>query len=90
MATHSTILAWKIPWVEDPGGLQSMGFPRQEYYIFSVCVYTYIHTYIYIYREREREHTRTHTDTHTDIHKHTHTDIHTHTHIYTHMCYSAI
>ena len=25
MATHSSILAWRIPWTEDPGGLQSMG-----------------------------------------------------------------
>ena len=25
MATHSTILAWEIPWTEEPGGLQSMG-----------------------------------------------------------------
>ena len=25
MATHSSILAWKIPWTEQPGGLQSMG-----------------------------------------------------------------
>ena len=25
MATHSSILAWKIPWMEQPGGLQSMG-----------------------------------------------------------------
>ena len=25
MATRSSILAWKIPWTEDPGGLQSMG-----------------------------------------------------------------
>ena len=25
MATHSNILAWEIPWTEDPGGLQSMG-----------------------------------------------------------------
>ena len=25
MATHSSILAWKIPWMEGPGGLQSMG-----------------------------------------------------------------
>ena len=24
-ATHSSILAWRIPWTEDPGGLQSMG-----------------------------------------------------------------
>ena len=25
MATHSSILAWKMPWTEEPGGLQSMG-----------------------------------------------------------------
>ena len=28
MATHSSILAWRIPWTEDPGGLQSMGSQR--------------------------------------------------------------
>ena len=28
MATHSSTLAWKIPWVEEPGGLQSMGLLR--------------------------------------------------------------
>ena len=28
MATHSSILAWKIPWMEEPGGLQSMGLQR--------------------------------------------------------------
>ena len=28
MATHSSILAWEIPWREEPGGLQSMGFQR--------------------------------------------------------------
>ena len=25
MATHSSALAWKVPWMEEPGGLQSMG-----------------------------------------------------------------
>ena len=25
MATHSSVLAWRIPWTEEPGGLQSMG-----------------------------------------------------------------
>ena len=25
MATHSSLIAWKIPWTEEPGGLQSMG-----------------------------------------------------------------
>ena len=28
MATLSSILAWKIPWMEEPGGLQSMGWQR--------------------------------------------------------------
>ena len=28
MATHSSILAWRIPWTEDPGGLQSMGLQK--------------------------------------------------------------
>ena len=28
MATHFSIPAWRIPWTEEPGGLQSMGSPR--------------------------------------------------------------
>ena len=28
MTTHSSVLAWEIPWTEDPGGLQSMGSKR--------------------------------------------------------------
>ena len=28
MAAHSSILAWKIPWMEEPGGLQSTGSQR--------------------------------------------------------------
>ena len=31
MATHSNILAWRIPWTEEPGGLQSMGSQRGRY-----------------------------------------------------------
>ena len=31
MATHSSILAWEIPWTEEPGGLLSMGLQRVEY-----------------------------------------------------------
>ena len=31
MTTHSSILAWKISWIEEPGGLQSMGFQRVGY-----------------------------------------------------------
>ena len=31
MATHSSVLAWKIPWTEEPGGLQSRGSERVEH-----------------------------------------------------------
>ena len=30
MATHSSILAWRIPWTEEPGGLQSTGSQRVD------------------------------------------------------------
>ena len=31
-ATHSSVLAWRIPWTEEPGGLQSMGSHRVRRY----------------------------------------------------------
>ena len=30
MATHSSILVWKIPWTEEPGGLESMGSQESD------------------------------------------------------------
>ena len=30
MATYSSILAWEIPWTEEPGGLQSMGLQKSD------------------------------------------------------------
>ena len=30
MATHSSILAWEVPWPEEPGGLQSMGSQESD------------------------------------------------------------
>ena len=30
MATHSSILSWRIPWTEEPGGLQSMGVTKSQ------------------------------------------------------------
>ena len=30
MATHSNILSWRIPWTEEPGGLQSMGHKESD------------------------------------------------------------
>ena len=40
MGTHSSILAWRIPWTEEPGGLQSIGSPRVRH----DCV-THTHAY---------------------------------------------
>ena len=31
MATHSSVLAWRIPWTEEPGGLQSMGWQSRTW-----------------------------------------------------------
>ena len=31
METHSSVLAWKIPWIEEPGRLQYMGLQRVEH-----------------------------------------------------------
>ena len=52
MATYSSILAWKIPWTENPGGLQSMGHKESdttEQISVSACVCV-----------RARTHTHTH------------------------------
>ena len=56
MVTHSSILAWKIPWTEESGGLQSMG-PKE----LDTTEHLTKYIYIYIY-------THTHTHTHTHIH----------------------
>ena len=37
MATHSSFLAWRIPWTEEPGGLQSMESQRVGYEISDPC-----------------------------------------------------
>ena len=53
MATHSTIFAWRIPWVEEPGGLQSMGSQRvwvsDWAYTHMWCLTAINLIYIYIY-----------------------------------------
>ena len=43
MATHSSILAWRIPWAEEPGGLQSLGSQRVEH--DWVTKHTHTHTH---------------------------------------------
>ena len=44
MAPHSSTLAWKIPWVEEPGRLQSMGLRRVEHHwATSLSLFTFMH-----------------------------------------------
>ena len=43
MVTHSSILAWRIPWTEEPGGLQSTGSPIRSIKSIHICVTMYIH-----------------------------------------------
>ena len=44
MAPHSSTLAWKIPWIEEPGGLQSMGSLRVgHYWATSLSLFTLMH-----------------------------------------------
>ena len=40
MATHSSILAWRIPWTQEPGGLQSMGSQRVRQTDIHKCTYS--------------------------------------------------
>ena len=44
MATHSSTLAWKIPWMEEPGRLQSMGWLRVKHdWSTSLSLFTFMH-----------------------------------------------
>ena len=45
MATHSCILAWRIPWIEEAGGLLSMGLQRLEHdWVTNTHTHTHTHT----------------------------------------------
>ena len=44
MAPHSSVLAWKIPWTEEPGRLQSMGSQRVGHdWVTSLSLFTFMH-----------------------------------------------
>ena len=43
MAPHSSTLAWKIPWTEEPGGLQSMGSQSQTLLSDFPLLFTFMH-----------------------------------------------
>ena len=48
VATHSNILAWKAPWTEEPGGLQSMWSQRLEHDQATEHSCSYVHVHMYI------------------------------------------
>ena len=82
MATHSSVLAWRIPWMEEPGRLQSMGSLRVGYnWATSLSLFTFMHwrrkwqpTPVFLPGESQGWGI---------LHTHTHTHIHTHTHTHT-------
>ena len=43
METHSSILAWRIPWMEEPGGLQSMGSQKVRHDRMTLLTYSLTH-----------------------------------------------
>ena len=47
MATHSSILAWRIPWTEEPGGLRSMGSPKSQTELKQLSTYACMHNHTY-------------------------------------------
>ena len=55
MATHLSILAWNIPWMEQPGRLQSIGSQRVGHDLETKCKHTHTHTHK---RERETQENR--------------------------------
>ena len=49
METHSCIIAWEIPWTEEPGGLQSMGLQRVIYTEHAdTHIYKHTHTHTHL------------------------------------------
>ena len=57
MATLSSILAWRIPWTEEPGGLQSMGSQRVRHdRMTNTHTHTHAHTHIFsVHKEFVKE-----------------------------------
>ena len=54
MASHSSILAWRIPWTEKPGGLQSTGMQRVRHERLSVHTHMQ-HTHYTVLRKKVHE-----------------------------------
>ena len=75
MATHSNILAWRIPWTEEPGGLQSTGLQRVRHdWATSLCMISIptlikVQFMVHTLKIYKYTHTHTHTHTHTQNYK---------------------
>ena len=60
-ATHYSILAWRIPWTEEPGGLHGVAESDMTEHIHTweiyicVCVYIYIYVHVYVYMVEEED-----------------------------------
>ena len=55
MTTHSSILAWRIPWTEEPGGLQSMGWAKSQTQLKQLSVRTHTHTHTHKHANRKTQ-----------------------------------
>ena len=96
MATHPSILAWRIPWTEEPGGLQSMGsqsltrLSDLAHMHAHTHTHTHTHTLIHICPVTPPHHIHTgrqshiFTQAHTSSHSHTCLYLHTNPHTCTH------
>ena len=58
MATHSSIIAWRIPWTEDPSRIQSIGSHKVGHNGSNLAC---THEYIYIHTHTHNTHTQTYT-----------------------------
>ena len=54
MVTHSSILAWRIPWTEEPGRLQSMGSQRVGHN-WATSLSFYIYIYMFVFKSKKWE-----------------------------------
>ena len=89
MATHSSVLAWRIPWTEEPGGLQSMGSHRvghnwSDLAAAAACSHSREYSDVHSYRNiLKREHSQTwkaclHVISLTSLHSHLNSHKNTH------------
>ena len=73
-----SILAWEIPWTEDPGGLHPTGSQRVHVYIHIYACNIYMFVYMHVIYMCVYIHTHTHTHTHRHTHTYHYSNIGTH------------